>query len=258
METNAQWLNRALENIVPLEVVGKGNANSGNRNPKDPDQSFDVLMDLLNKGYDRVQWVLSHRDKEPGEICTVMDQMNTTWDLRSFLNITAKLKDGINITAAEGDWDSMSDEERLEVINTAQSAYDYAKQHNFDNLPKDVVDTIAEDVDWADRFITQFLKRETVADVPTEIVNAVAANGDLAAYLNDLYGDQDNFPKMLKEISQGAGGFVREVGKEYGMGESGLHHRAPIFEHSHVGCKCYLAVFKSDNPSDVVFVSAEG
>ena len=77
--------------LQTLSVIA-GNENSGNHSTKLPDDSLDYLIELLNKGYDRVTWVGSARDKAENEICQRYDSNQTTWSLKSFLNIAGSFK----------------------------------------------------------------------------------------------------------------------------------------------------------------------
>lgn len=260
--TTNDWLNS-------LEVTA-GNENSGDRKTDKPqDMSLDYLIDLLNEGYDRVTWVGSDRDKQANEICQRYDSNNTTWSLEAFINVNAGYLKGIKVTAAmskedydEADWNKL--------VSSPGSSLKYAQQHGFTDLPKEIIDSIASDDLTAYRFVSRFLKVNQTDTIPQPIVDTTLSDADSIAYLYDIYRDNPNLPVEYKEMSIGIDDetedgrkyrshfFNNQEGTKFTRDNSKIPYEAPIFAHSHVGCQCFLAVWKSKDPSDVVFVDANG
>lgn len=249
--TTNDWLNG-------LEVTA-GNENSGNRNPKSPDLSLDYLIDLLNEGYDRVTWVGSDRDKQANEICQRYDEAQTTWTLESFLNLhSASLSDMIQITGKEkGEY---SEEQWEDIISNPSKSLKFARENNFADLPLEIIESIASDLDVSQRFVNQFLNRNDVDKIPQQIVDTTLSDPASMHYIVENFEGQSNVPEEYKDMTRGMSAPTQLVdkGHTFSSGDAVLPFGAPIFSHSHVGCQCFLAVWKSKDPSDVVFVDANG
>ena len=158
---NSNWLDRVsqIKPVVFIERTAK--------NPNlEKDATFDKLLELLNEGYDMVEWVGSDRDKSNDrkdgklEICEDLDNQRTTWRIVDFLAIS----DNPNIQA-------------------------------------DVIAVENEKGEPVQRMVFT---------------------------------------------------------KKYDGSQSYLQHDAPLYEHSHVGCSCRLACYKSTDPGDIIFVSRSG
>lgn len=256
--TTKNWLNG-------LKVTAAGNENSGNHNPKPNDMSLDTLLMLLNEGYDRVTWIGSDRDKASNEICQKYDTNQTTWSLEAFINVNASYIGGMTKNAIMGKED-YSDEDWQNLVLSPGRALKYAQEHNFEDLPQEIIDSIAEDGLTSYRFVTRFLKVNQTDPVPETIVESTLSDEDQIDYLYDIYGEQPNFPSTYRDMYEGTNrDRKREV--HYHNNQKGTHFErsnanipfdAPIFSHSHVGCQCYLKVWKSTDPNDCVFVDANG
>lgn len=255
--TTNDWLNG-------LKVTAKGNENSGNYNPKPQDMSLDALVKLLNEGYDRVTWVGSARDKAENEICQKYDTNKTTWSLEAFINVNAEYLKGIKVTAAmtkedydEDDWN--------DLVSSPGRALKYAQEHNFEDLPQEIIDSVASDSLSSYRFVNRFLKVNQTDTIPQPIVDSAMSDADQIDYLYDIYKEQPNFPVTYREMYEGKGDREREVhyhnnqkGTQFDRSNTNIPFDAPIFSHSHVGCQCGLLVWKSTNPDDCVFIDANG
>lgn len=245
-----------------LEVTAAGNENSGNHNPKPQDMSLDALVRLLNEGYDRVTWVGSDRDKEANEICQRYDTNKTTWTLEAFINVNAEYLKGIRITAAmskedydEKDWDK--------IVSSPGRALTYAQEHNFQDLPQEIIDSIATDGVVSYRFVNRFLKVNQTDEIPQPIVDSSMSQVTETYYIYDIYNDQPNLPVAYKELYEGVsdggkGHKTRQKGTSFDRSNTNVPFDAPIYAHSHVGCQCGLLVWKSTNPEDCVFIDANG
>lgn len=245
MQTNSDWL---------LGIKKE----SANYNPKSPDSSLNYLIDLLNDGYDRVTWVGSDRDKEANEICKKYDDAETTWTLESFLNIHSGFL-SMNIKKESRTRDEYSDAEWERVISNPSYSLKFARENNFLNLPVDIIDSIASDLDVSQRFVNQFLSKNQTDPIPQPIVDTTLSDPEAMAYIVDVYGEQPNIPADYHQMTQGMGDKTKVVNKHtFSSGDANIPFNAPIFSHSHVGCQCFLAVWKSTNPEDVVFVDANG
>lgn len=262
--TTSDWLNS-------IKVEAAGNENSGNHNTKSQDMSLDALIALLNEGYDRVTWVGSDRDKAENEICQKYDANKTTWSLEAFINVSASLDSGIKVVATMSKED-YSEEDWNKIISSPGKSLKYAEQNNFENLPLDIIDSIASDSIVSYRFVNRFLKRNTTDDIPEQIVRATLGDANEVMYLADIYGDQPNCPVEYKkmtgittkkvdgvETEVGEGHFLNnQRGTQYERSNTNIPFDAPIYAHSHVGCQCMLMVWKSNSPEDVVFIDANG
>ena len=257
--TTKNWLNG-------LNVTAVGNENSGDRKTVKPqDMSLDTLIMLLNEGYDRVTWIGSDRDKAENEICQRYDSNQTTWSLEAFINVNADYLGGIQKTAALSKEDYSIDEWQ-ELLTSPGRALKYAQQHNFQDLPQEVIDSIAEDGLSSYRFVNRFLKVNQTDPIPQSIVDATLSDEDQLDYLYEIYKDQPNFPDTYRDMYEGvARDRQREVhyhnnqkGTKFDKSNAKIPFDAPIFSHSHVGCQCYLKVWKSTDPDDCVFVDANG
>lgn len=263
MNTFESFLDDIVIKGYHLGVIA-GGPTSGNHNPKLPDNSLAYLMELLEQGYDRVEWVGSDRDKEEGEICEYYDSHRTTWDLASFLNMhkESSKRNDIEITAAQL-YEDMSDDDKLKVLNSPLSAYKYAKSQKFKNVPLEVVDVISEDVGWTEAYINGFLNNNKTEEVPSTLVDTILSNltteVDFVGHILHYFGYQDNTPMRFFDAigdSKTVDSLIEEKPKF--IGEPNLDHDAPIYSHSHVQCGCMLYCYRSDNPSDGVFVGTQG
>lgn len=256
--TTNNWLNG-------LSVTAKGNENSGNRNPKTQDMSLDALLKLLNEGYDRVTWVGSDRDKAENEICQRYDTNKTTWSLEAFINVNASYLSGIKITAAMSKED-YDEEDWQALVSSPGKALKYAEQHGFQDLPQEIIDSVASDGLTAYRFVNRFLKVNQTDNIPQPIIQATLSDADSIAYLYDIYRENPNLPEEYAEMSRGIedenGGrshyFSNQKGTNFDKSNTNIPFDAPIYAHSHVGCQCGLLVWKSTNPDDCVFIDANG
>lgn len=256
--TTNDWLNT-------IQVLAKGNSNSGNRQPKPQDMSLDTLIRLLNEGYDRVTWVGSDRDKEENEICKKYDDNQTTWSLEAFINVNASVISGIKVVATKSRED-YSDSDWSKLVSNPGRALKYAQEHNFEDLPQEIIDSIATDDLTSYRFVNRFLKVNTTDAVPEPIVQKTLSDADSITYLYDIYKDNPNLPIDYKEMSRGINNedgsrshyFNNQKGTTFDRNNTNIPFDAPIFSHSHVGCQCYLKVWKSTDPDDCVFVDANG
>ena len=242
--------------LQTLSVIA-GNENSGNHSPKLPDDSLDYLIELLNQGYDRVTWVGSARDKAENEICQRYDSNQTTWSLKSFLNIAGSFK-SLSITKQAKSKDEYTEQQWMDIITDPSRALKFARENNFQNLDEDIIDAISKDDIVSNRFVNQFLKVKRTDSIPQAIVNATLNDADAVYYLADIYSENQNLPVEYKEMTKGM-----QVGEEavygpYTSSDANIPYNAPIYSHSHVECKCFLKVWKSTDPSDVVYVDAHG
>lgn len=257
MEKFSSWLNEIIIKGYHLGIIAE------NHNPKVPDNSLAQLVELLEQGYDRVEWMGSDRDKESGEICQHYDSNRTTWDLASFLNIAKESSENSDINIIAASFDEMSEEEKLKIVSNPASAYRYAKKNRFQDIPLEITDVIAEDVGWTEAFINGFLNNNIDDEIPAKMISTIIQNltteADFIAHILHYFGTQDNVPERFRNAlgdSSSADSMIQE--NPSNIGDPNLMHNAPIYEHSHVGCNCFLAVYKSDDPSDVVFVGKGG
>ena len=248
----SSWLDKIAlrQNQIELQAA--------NHNPKQQDNSFYVLLDLLEKGYDMVSWVRT--DDEPAcDLCKFYNDHKTTWRLPEFLGLTrsASLDKGILITAAiEGSWEELDDSDRIAVLRTPLSAYTYAKGLGFVSVPEEVVEEISKDLTVSEYFLEGLLESSETEKVPAKIIDTVGGDASFIDRLNRNLGGQRNYPDQLKF----RGATEEEVALEdqKGWNTTLLRYDSPLYEHAHINCKCQLMVWKSDNPSDVVYVDARG
>ena len=248
----SSWLDKIAlrQNQIELQAA--------NHNPKQQDNSFYVLLDLLEKGYDMVSWVRT--DDEPAcDLCKFYNDHKTTWRLSEFLGLTrsASLDKGILITAAiEGPWEELDDSDRIAVLRTPLSAYTYAKGLGFVSVPEEVVEEISKDLTVSEYFLEGLLESSETEKVPAKIIDTVGGDAPFIDRLNRNLGGQRNYPEQLKF----RGATEEEVALEdqKGWNTTLLRYDSPLYEHAHINCKCQLMVWKSDNPSDVVYVDARG
>lgn len=247
----SSWLDKIAlrQNQIELQAA--------NYNSKQPDNTLPILMELLEQGYDMVSWVKT--DGEPDcELCNFYNNHKTTWRLSEFLGLTrASLEKGIQITAADTPvWEELEDSDKLAILRTPASAYKYAKKLGFKNIPEDVIEEISKDLTVSEYFVEGFLDSNETDKLNSLIVDIV---GEDAAFVDRLFrdkGKQSNYPQELKFRGMTEEEVALEDQKNFNA--SLLKHNAPLFEHSHVGCLCQLMVWKSKNPSDVVYVDAAG
>lgn len=261
-----KWLTKVAlqQNQIELQAA--------NRNPKAQDNTFYVLLDLYEKGYDMVTWVRT--DGEPDcKLCQFYDSHQTTWRLSEFLGLTRTAEqdnDIEKVAAADKPWVDLDDSEKLDVLRTPITAYNYAKRLGFQDVPSEVVEEIAKDLTVSEYYVSKFLEEYETGDIPKKIVDTVGYDASFVDRIQRDYQNQDSYPKELKfrgatkeEVAlmdqEGWNNTLLERHKWVDeQGNTILRHEAPLFEHSHINCKCQLMVWKSSNPSDVVYVDASG
>lgn len=247
----SSWLERVTleQNKIELQAA--------NHNPKEKDNTFYILLDLFDKGYDMVSWVVTDHETKC-ELCTFYNNHKTTWRLSEFLGLTrqATINSDITITAAYGAWEELDDSDKLKILRTPNTAYSYAKSLDFDRVPEQVIEEISKNETLSEYFLERFLSVNEVDTVPQSIIDAVGSDAPFVDRLFRELGNQSNFPKDLKFRGMTEEEIALEDQKNWNS--TALRYEAPLFEHSHPGCKCQLMVWKSDNPSDVVFVDATG
>lgn len=243
-----------------------------------PDQSITILLDLYNQGYDRVEWKGSDRciaDADTEEICRRYNDAHTTWTLRDFLCITSGYSVGIPKTAAKYDyytteWDMLREDQKQDILKTPTNSFRYACAMDYVNLPDEVYNSIARNGNISGNFIYRWLKEKLTDNIPQVIVDSAVADPDgnsWVYYIIDNFRSEHNLPHEFdKFLSGGTSENThkdRTEGHTYTEEDSDLPDffgagRAPIYSHSHVGCKCFLKVYKSTDPSDMVIVNVNG
>ena len=232
--------------------------NAANYNAKNRDNTFDTLMELYEKGYDMVTWVVTDHEAKC-DLCKFYGSHQTTWRLAEFLNLDkfASYRADITITAAIYEpWNELDDSDKLAILRTPQTAYNYAKHLGYVDVPEEVIEKISENETVSEYFLEGFLSTTEEYTVPLTIIDAVGGDAPFVDRLFRELGGQKNYPEQLK--------FRGMTEKEVALMDqedfniSRLKHNAPLFEHSHVGCKCQLLVWKSYDPTEVVYVDAAG
>lgn len=247
----SSWLDKIalLQNQISLQAA--------NYNSKLPDSTFPVLMELLEQGYDMVSWVVT--DHEPAcKLCRYYNDHKTTWRLSEFLGLTrASLERGIHIIAAPLAWEELDDSDKLSILRTPMSAYKYAKSLGFKNIPEEVVEEISKDLTVSEYFTEGFLDSNETDKLPNSIVDTIAED---ASFVERLARDKEKQPNFPEDLKQFKGRTEEEIALEdqKNFNATLLRYNAPLFEHSHCNCACQLMVWKSDNPSDIVYVDAAG
>lgn len=244
----SSWLDKIalLQNQISLQAA-------------EQDNTFPVLLELLEQGYDMVSWVTT--DHEPAcELCQYYNNHKTTWRLSEFLGLTrASLERGIHIIAAPLAWEELDDSDKLSILRTPMSAYKYAKSLGFKNIPSEVIEEISRDLIVSEYFTEGFLDINTEKDdkLPDSIVNTIAND---ASFVERLARDKEKQPNFPKDLKQFRGRTKEEVALEdqKNFNATLLRYNAPLFEHSHCNCACQLMVWKSKDPSNVVYVDAAG
>lgn len=256
----SKWLDKVA--VQQHQIERK--ARKGDFEDKADDESFYTLLDLYEKGYDRVTWVATD-DEKTCKLCNFYSDHETTWRLHDFLHLakTSSYRSELSITAARpvpsGPWADLDDSDKLWVLRTPNTAYNYVlRTDNFTDVPEDVLKKISESVLVSEIFAEVFMESEDTEELPKIIIDTIARDATWVDWFHRNYKNKGNFPKQLvfkgMDESEDAS-YINEV-RPLDYNTSLLQHEAPIFEHSHVGCRCQLKVWKSDNPSDVVYVDA--
>lgn len=248
----SSWLDKIAlrQNQIELQAA--------NYNSKQPDNTLPILMELLEQGYDMVSWVKT--DGEPDcELCNFYNNHKTTWRLSEFLGLTrASLEKGIQIIAADTPvWEELEDSDKLAILRTPMSAYKYAKSLGFKNIPEEVVEEVSKDLTVSEYFTEGFLDSNEIDKLPNSIVDTIAED---ASFVERLARDKEKQPNFPEDLKQFKGRTEEEIALEdqKNFNATLLRYNAPLFEHSHCNCACQLMVWKSDNPSDIVYVDAAG
>lgn len=247
-----KWLTKVAlqQNQIELQAA--------NHNPKAQDNTFYVLLDLYEKGYDMVTWLVTDHEAKC-KLCQFYDSHQTTWRLSEFLGLTRTAEqdnDIEKVAAADKPWIDLDDSEKLDVLRTPITAYNYAKRLGFQDVPDEVIEEIAKNLNVSEYYVSDVLDSSEVDSIPNKIVDRVGYDASFVDRIFRDYGGQTNFPEELKF----KGGTEEEVALEdqKNWNSTLLKYEAPLFEHTHPGCKCQLMVWKSSNPSDIVYVDASG
>lgn len=251
----SKWLDEAAVQQHRIERK----ARKGNFEDKEDDESFYTLLDLYEKGYDMVTWIVTDHEARC-ELCKFYDSHQTTWRLSEFLGLTrvASQNNLIHIIAAPNKpWVELEDSEKLQVLRTPITAYNYAKRMGYINIPEEVAEEISKDLTVAEYFTEGFLDSNETDKLPNSIVNAIAND---ASFVERLARDKEKQPNFPEDLKQFKGRTEEEIALEdqKNFNATLLRYNAPLFEHSHCNCACQLMVWKSDNPSDIVYVDAAG
>lgn len=251
-------ISKWLDTVVVKQHQIERKAGKGNPVLKDKDYSFEVLKDLYDKGYDYVTWIRTNHEAKCA-LCQFYDTHETTWRLADFLGLArlASEESDIMITAAVwGPWEELDDSEKLSVLRTPKTAYNYAVRMGILNMPEEVLEKIVEDDYTVRSYIQDFLNITDTEPVPKIIIDEVGGDGYFVDKLYRAYSNQDNYPEELKFRGMTEVEVSKRDQRYYNT--TYLIHNAPLYEHSHVGCKCQLMVWKSKDPEDIVFVDASG
>lgn len=259
----SKWLDKVA--VQQYQIERK--ARKGNFDPKIKDDTFYVLLDLYEKGYDMVTWIVTDHEAKC-ELCKFYDSHQTTWKLSEFLGLTrtAEQSNLMYITAAPNKpWVELDDSEKLEVLRTPITAYNYAKRIGYINTPEEVLEELSKDLVMAEYFLDGFLETTETETVPKIIVDRVAYDAPYVERTFRELGGQDNFPSQLKFKGMTEEEVALEDQKNWNdtllkerVDTSGAKSYTPLYDHSHVGCKCQLMVWKSYEPTDMVYVDASG
>lgn len=108
-----------------------------------------------------------------------------------------------------------------------------------------------------------FLNNNKTEEVPSVMVDTILSNitteVDFVGHILHYFGNQENTPmRFFDAIGDSKTVDILIEDKKKLPGTPNLEHNAPIYEHGHVNDACYLWVYRSDDPSDGVFVNSHG
>lgn len=240
------------------------------------DMTLPILVDLYNQGYDRVEWVGSDRciaEDDTDEICHRYDSDKTTWTLRDFLCITSGFNFGIpkkayKRTWLEKDWSMLTDEQKADVLRTPTNAFNYACSLDYTNIPEEVIEAVAQSTWASGNLVYRWLKNNAKGPIPQPLVDAAVneigsgPKSDWVYYISENFRNNPNLPHEFDMFLKGEDTEntykEKAEGHKYTISDTHVPFDAPMYSHSHVGCKCFLRVYKSTDPADQVLIDATG